>query len=124
MSRAPDMFTEFAKTRGVPDGWRWFDIKILGDLDDRPNGAFQIRGAVGTADERTIIVTTKDFDAFTLQWEHDNDRCSHCCEGRQRTGTNTPPRGCRYCHGTGKGRTTSRAAAIVDLVRHCVGMKA
>lgn len=122
MSR-PDIYQLFAATQGVPEGWRWFALNVVGD---REHGGFLIKGAVCTAiyargkhkgeinwtkrdraTERELFASHVQLDSVRSQWETDTGKCSECGgDGQQpngwRIGVGTLYRPCIRCKATGK----------------------
>ena len=121
----PDFYNLIAAERGVPEGWRWFELKAIGEVGDRANGAVIIKGAVCTAvfksgprkgeknwskrtDQRELVVSMREYDAFKEAWSTRTGLCSSC-GGRGETLVRASADGnkeygpCRMCNGTGKG---------------------
>lgn len=114
-----DLWNLLAKTRGVPDGWKWFRLEVADVKAPRHQSASLVTGAVATerfksgprkgeinwakrdkSTERTLCIPFAEFDAFEAKWEADNNACSSCGgAGKWESG-----RECHSCKGTGKPR--------------------
>lgn len=127
---APDFYNLYAKERGAPDGWRWYSLQVIGDVTDRANSVYQIKGAVCTAvyksgrlkghtnwtkrdrsTERDYIVTPSAFDEFVAKWETATGRCSRCGgDGKELQSCGIDGntyRPCRRCSASGKAPVTN-----------------
>ena len=120
----PDFYNLIAKHRGCPDGWRWVNVKAVGE--SRKEGAVIANGAVypekyksgkrkgatnygkptpGT--ERELLVTFADLDAFQEQWERDNSSCRDCGGSKETLASShvngaKTYRPCSRCNATGR----------------------
>jgi hypothetical protein len=121
-----DFYNMIAIELGAPAGWRWFDLKVLGDHKlPREKTSFQMRGAVCDAvyktgrnkgstnwtkmDRSTVrefVVSFADYDARVARWECDTGKCGKCFgSGSEVAGgsaAGTAYRTCSKCKGTGK----------------------
>lgn len=102
--RPPDFYNLIATERGLPPGWRWYSLNVIGvDYDapsakQREHGAVMVKGAICTAiyksgprkgernwtkrtDERELVITFRELEEFTANWEIKTALCSNCGSG-------------------------------------------
>lgn len=120
----PDLYQLFAATQGVPEGWRWYSLRAVGE--SRAAGGVLIKGTVCTetvahgprkgepnlkkrdkATERELFATFAQIDACRDQWERDTGKCAKCGGDGQETASVSVRDGktyrpCTRCKATGK----------------------
>jgi hypothetical protein len=122
---APDFFSLIAQSRGMPEGWRWYEAQAVGSHEQpREHRAFMLRGGVpsvlfksgprkGQANwskaehQAELVITYRDLDAFTAQWEIETGLCSKCGGSGQESAGWSKVEGAKYrdctrCSATGK----------------------
>ncbi len=119
-----DVYNLIAIERGAPKGWQWFSIQVVGDLTDRPSGAFLLEGAMRPPDytrgkwkgqpnwskrdkstDRKIVITTRDYDERKRRWVLETGTCAECDSGKTVAScgiSGTTYRDCQTCNGTGR----------------------
>ena len=123
MKEMPDFYNLIARQRGVPEGWHWYSLNVVGDIKDRANGGILVKGAICTAvyksgprkgqpnwskrtDEREFLITTRDYDAAMAAWEAETGNCSRCGGDGQElasaSSAGSTYRACRKCNATGR----------------------
>ena len=120
-TKPPDFYNLIAAERGCADGWRWVELRVVGE---RPDHVVVVRGAVmpdltkgknkgwpnwskrDKSTERELVMTNPDINAFIAKWESTTGTCSGCGGDGQElasSGVNgTTYRDCRRCKATGK----------------------
>lgn len=122
MGNSPDFYNLIARDRGAPEGWRWFDLRVIGE---RPHHVIHVKGAVCDAvyksgrykgwpnwtkrdrsTERELVITPAEFDAAIAKWESETGLCHKCGGDGQElascgVGGNTY-RPCSRCKASGK----------------------
>ena len=95
--KPPDFWQLIAESRGVPPGWRWNNLKAIGE--SRKEGACVMTGAVypetfksgprkgqdnpaKRTDVREMVITFTELDAFIAAWEQRTGLCSKCDGGQ------------------------------------------
>lgn len=121
---SPDFWSMIAVERGMPEGWRWYALNVLGDHGvPREHAAALVTGAVPGArfakgkrkgeidwskatSPAEIVVTFADYDARALRWESQTGKCKDCGGETQKwagwskaEGHRTKP--CGRCNSTG-----------------------
>jgi hypothetical protein len=122
---APDFWNMIAIDRGMPEGWRWWSVKVLGSpTTPREHAAALVKGAVPTVRFKTgrrageinwakasgkaeMVITFRDFDERALRWERETGKCKDCGgDGLAFAGWSgadgTSSRPCARCRATGK----------------------
>lgn len=110
-----DFYNLLASERGVAKGWRWFDLKVLGDhKSPREQTSFQIRGAVYLGETRTgrgkwdkattreFVISFTEYDARVERWQIETGRCGWCFGSGSESLGSSGTRTCSRCAGTGK----------------------
>lgn len=124
MSDYVDWYAMIAKQRGVPEGWRWNKLEVIGDLKD-PDRPVLIEGAVCTitfkggprkgklnwskrdkSTARTFVVTQQQLAEAQAAWEAETGKCHRCTGSGQfawriSTKNGTQTKACTRCSGTG-----------------------
>jgi len=122
----PDLYNLFAATQGVPEGWRWYEVRAV---RQRAGDGVLIKGAVCTAvysrgprkgqtdwhkldraTVRELFATFAQLDAVRDTWERETGKCAKCGgDGQEvesvgtRAGvTHRTYRPCTRCDASGK----------------------
>jgi hypothetical protein len=120
-----DFYNLIAVERGLPEHWKWFELKRVGELEQDGCGVL-VKGAVCTATysrgkwkgstnwkkrdrstEREIFVTRNEYEKRCLKWQLDTGKCAECYGNGQviksaSVYTGKTYRPCHKCEGTGK----------------------
>ncbi len=123
----PNLYQLFADTQGVPPGWKWYSLRVIGEVGNGKRGdGILIEGAVCTAvysrgkragetnwtkrdrtTKRELFATFAQLDVVRDQWERDTGKCFTCggrsleCVGHSAI-EGKSMRGCKRCQATGK----------------------
>lgn len=110
-----DFYNLLAIDRGAAPGWRWFDLKVLGDhKSPREQTSFQMRGAVYLGETRTgrgkwdksttreFVICFTEYDARVARWQLETGRCGWCFGSGSESAGSGGVRTCSRCKGTGK----------------------
>jgi hypothetical protein len=123
----PDFYNLIARERGLPEAWRWYELRVLPEhkagrpLTPRDQSFVLVRGAVCSTIYRSgprkgqtnwhkrdksteieFVIAVTDFDARIARWEAETGSCRAC------GGTGQAVRSC------GAGGTTYRACTRCD----------
>lgn len=122
---APDWYNLIALERGLPEGWTWYSLSVLGGPKaPREHAALMVKGGVPgprfksgknkgeinwskAGDRLQMVITFRDLDARMERWERETGKCHKCGgDGRELAGhsvTNgATMRECSRCKGRGR----------------------
>jgi hypothetical protein len=120
-----DFYNLIAAERGQPAGWRWFELKCVGELADDGSGVL-VTGAVCTAiysrgkrkgetnwtkrdrsTQRELFISRNEYEKRRMKWQADTGKCVECMGSGQRFASHSIYEGIKYkpcnkCGATGK----------------------
>jgi hypothetical protein len=119
MSERIDWYNLIASERGLPDGWRWYELRAVGPhalikgslcnvmFKRGPRKGCENWAKRDRSQDREIVITKQELDARKSQYEAETGHCSRCFGTREELAGMSVAEGklmrpCSRCKATGK----------------------